>query len=39
MLIAIFNNLPELLMGAAWTGLAAMGGRVEYVGEATTNEA
>lgn len=21
MLVALFNNLPELIMGAAWTGL------------------
>lgn len=26
-LVAIFNNLPELLMGAAWTGLVFWAGR------------
>lgn len=28
MLIALFNNLPELVMGAAWTGLVFWWGRV-----------
>ena len=28
MLIALFNNLPEIVLGAAWTGLVFWWGRL-----------